>query len=145
MLMSFKLLFKRKRIVKLSFFNFNSLSFKYIHCIHCKMNETILSQNDQISFSWDGKILNPVCNQRDPLLSYFLATPQPTFVYCQGEYLTNIMLITEFYSSFKSRVTGKITLTLFRNGWGQKAPLPVFPCDFYKRRNQPPKLSYFQF
>ena len=27
----------------------------------------------------------------------------------------------------------------------KKSPLPVFPCNFYKRKNWPPKLSDFQF
>ena len=40
------------------------------------------------------------------------------------------------------------TLTLFRIGgwWGQKGPhQQFFPCNFYKRRNQPPNPSDFQF
>ena len=38
-----------------------------------------------------------------------------------------------------------ILLILFRMGGGKKAPYQFFQCNFYKRRNQLPKLSYFQF
>ena len=34
-------------------------------------------------------------------------------------------------------------LTLFRVGRGQKGPYQFFPCNFYKRRNWPLKLSDF--
>ena len=46
-----------------------------------------------------------------------------------------------------NRALGFVPLTLFRirGGWGKKDPYQFFYCNFYKRRNQPAKLSEFSF
>ena len=51
-------------------------------------------------------------------------------------------ILKETFRQSSKSTKVKFFLTLFRMG-DKKAPYPFFPCNFYKRRNYPQKLSDF--
>ena len=53
--------------------------------------------------------------------------------------------IPKFPFGFLHEETKVNFVVIFSGGQCQKGPLSVFPCNFYKLRNQPPKFSDFQF